>query len=175
MSATATAEKVGKNNQELPAAATATPPAAQSNVIPMVKPEANAIPNEQPASAPAGLRSIGEIVKDLAKPVANRHLRTRKQGGKELTYISWFDAVKYMDHYAAGWNYEIRSMQSVGGKLIITVRVSVPCAEGIVYREATGQEEEVTSSYGDSSSNAESMALRRCFAKFGLGLYLYDK
>lgn len=121
------------------------------------------------------LRSIREIVKDLSKPVAKRHLRTRKQGGKELTYISWFDAVKYMDHYAPGWCYEVRNMDSVAGKLIITVRVSVPCLEGIVYREATGQEEEEHTSYGDSSSNAESMALRRAFAKYGLGLYLYDK
>ena len=121
------------------------------------------------------LRSIREIVKDLSKPVANRHLRTRKQGGKELTYISWYDAVKYLDHYAPGWCYEVRSMNSVGGKLILTIRLSVPCLEGVVYREATGQEEEETTSYGDSSSNAESMALRRAAAKFGLGLYLYDK
>ena len=121
------------------------------------------------------LRSIRDIVKDLSKPVANRHLRTRKQGGKELTYISWYDAVKYLDHYAPGWCYEVRSMNSVGGKLILTIRLSIPCLEGIVFREATGQEEEETNSYGDSSSNAESMALRRAAAKFGLGLYLYDK
>ena len=121
------------------------------------------------------LRSIRDIVKDLSKPVAKRHLRSRKQGGKELTYISWYDAVKYLDHYAPGWNYEVRAMNSVGGKLILTIRLSVPCLEGLVYREATGQEEEETTSYGDSSSNAESMALRRAAAKFGLGLYLYDK
>jgi hypothetical protein len=29
--------------------------------------------------------------------------------------------------------------------------------------------------YGDPSSNAESIVLRRAAAKFGLGLYLYDK
>jgi hypothetical protein len=121
------------------------------------------------------LRSIRDIVKDLSKPVAKRHLRTRKQGGKELTYISWYDAVKYLDHYAPGWCYEVRTMNSVGGKLILTIRLSIPSQEGIVYREATGQEEEETNSYGDSSSNAESMALRRAAAKFGLGLYLYDQ
>ena len=128
-----------------------------------------------PKNESTEMRSIREIVKDLSKPVAKRHLRTRKQGGKELTYISWYDAVKYLDHYAPGWNYEVRSMNSVGGKLILTIRLSVPCLEGVVYREATGQEEEETTSYGDSSSNAESMALRRAAAKFGLGLYLYDK
>lgn len=120
-------------------------------------------------------RSIREIVKDLSKPVAKRHLRTRKQGGKELTYISWYDAVKYLDHYAPGWNYEVRRLDSIGSKLILTIRLSIPCLEGVVFREATGQEEEETTSYGDSSSNAESMALRRAAAKFGLGLYLYEK
>ncbi|MDQ3635473.1 MAG: RAD52 family DNA repair protein [Acidobacteriota bacterium] len=121
------------------------------------------------------LRSIREIVRDLSKPVAKRHLRVRRQGGKEIGYIAWHDAIKYLDHYAPGWTYEVRNMQSIGGKLILTIRLSVPCLEGIVFREATGQEDEEKDTYGDSSSNAESMALRRAAAKFGLGLYLYDQ
>lgn len=121
------------------------------------------------------LRSIREIVKDLSKPVAKRHLRKRKQGGKEIYYIAWHDAIKYLDHYASGWNYEIRTINSIGGKLILTVRLSVPCSEGVVYREATGQEDEDLETYGNSSSNSESMALRRAASKFGLGLYLYDQ
>jgi hypothetical protein len=120
-------------------------------------------------------RSIRDIIKDLRKPISPRHLRTRKQGGKELTYISWHDAIKYLDHYAPGWCYEVRNITSIGGRLVITVRISIPCAEGMVWREATGQEEEDTGSYGDPSSNAESMALRRAASKFGLGLYLYEK
>lgn len=122
-----------------------------------------------------GRRSIRDIVKDLSKPVAKRHLRSRKQGGKDIKFISWHDAVKYLDHYAPGWNYEVRNIQNIAGKLILTVRLSIPCAEGVVYREATGQEDEDRENYGDSSSNAESMALRRASAKFGLGLYLYDQ
>lgn len=120
------------------------------------------------------LRSIREIIKDLRKPISPRHLRTRNQGGKELTYISWHDAIKYLDHFAPGWCYEVRNVASIGGRLVITVRISIPCAEGMVWREATGQEEEDTNSFGDPSSNAESMALRRACTKFGLGLYLYQ-
>ena len=123
----------------------------------------------------SGLRSIRDIVRDLSKPVAKRHLRSRRQGGKELTYIAWHDAVKYLDHYAPGWCYEVRRIDSIGGKLILTIRLSIPCQEGLVFREATGQEDETLDSYGDSSSNAESMALRRAAAKFGLGLSLYDQ
>ena len=124
---------------------------------------------------PAGLRSIREIVKDLSKPIAQKHLRKRRQGGKEITYLAWHDAVKYLDHYAPGWCYEVRSIDSIAGKLILTIRISIPCLEGLVFREATGQEDETLETYGDSSSNAESMALRRACAKFGLGLHLYDQ
>jgi len=35
--------------------------------------------------------------------------------------------------------------------------------------------ESVELAYGDPSSNAESMAFRQATAKFGLGLYLYEK
>ena len=121
------------------------------------------------------LRSIRDITRDLSKPVAKRHLRTRKQGGRDIKFISWHDAIKYLDHYAPGWNYEVREIQNIAGKLILIVRLSIPCLEGIVYREATGQEDEELDSYGNSSSNSESMALRRAAAKFGLGLYLYDQ
>jgi hypothetical protein len=121
------------------------------------------------------LRSIREIVKDLSKPIAQKHQRKRRQGGKEIIYLAWHDATKYLDHYAPGWCYEVRNIQNIGGKLILTVRLSVPSAEGIIYREATGQEDEDLDAYGDSSSNAESMALRRAAAKFGLGLHLYDQ
>lgn len=121
------------------------------------------------------MRSIREIIKDLSKPIAQKHLRKRRQGGKEINYLAWHDAVKYLDHYAAGWCYEIRSIESVAGKLIMIVRLSIPSLEGIIYREATGQESEDLDAYGDSSSNAESMALRRAASKFGLGLSLYDQ
>ncbi len=67
------------------------------------------------------------------------------------------------------------SVAEIGESLVMTVRITIPCAEGEVYREATGIEDEETSSFGDTASNAESMALRRAAAKFGLGLSLYDK
>lgn len=120
-------------------------------------------------------RPIAEIMADLSKPIAPQHLESRKQGGKNLTFIPWHRAVRYLDYYAPGWNYEVRNIFHLGGRVALVVRISIPCAEGVVYREATGQEEEDTSSYGDPTSNAESMALRRAAAKFGLGLYLYDK
>jgi len=135
----------------------------------------NEVAENQIVEPKTELRSIRDIVKDLSKPIAQKHLRQRRQGGKEISYLAWHDAVKYLDHFAPGWCYEIRSIDSVAGKLIMTVRLTIQCLEGAVYREATGQEDEDLESYGNSSSNAESMALRRAAAKFGLGLLLYDQ
>ena len=137
--------------------------------------EENNLENSESKTNANNMRSIREIVKDLSKPIAQKHLRKRRQGGKEITYLAWHDAVKYLDHFAPGWCYEIRSLESIGGKLIIIVRLSIPSVEGVTYREATGQEDEDLESYGNSSSNAESMALRRACSKFGLGLSLYDQ
>jgi hypothetical protein len=50
-----------------------------------------------------------------------------------------------------------------------------PCAQGVVFREAPGTEDEELKGYGNPSSNAEAIALKRAAAKFGLGLYLYQK
>jgi hypothetical protein len=120
-------------------------------------------------------RPLGDIIADLSKQIAPEDLESRKQGGTTLFYISWHRALKYLDRYAPGWSYEVRNIYHLAGRVALVVRISIPCAEGIVYREATGQEDEEKAGYGDPTSNAESMALRRAAAKFGLGLYLYDK
>jgi len=62
----------------------------------------------------------------------------------------------------------------VADQLIVVARISIPCTEGIIYREATGIEDLQIKGYGDPASNASSMAMRRAAAAFGLGLHLYD-
>ena len=125
----------------------------------------------------APLRSIRDIIADLKKPVNPQRLKKRKASNKSdemLTYLPWHQCVKYLDHYANGWTYEVRSITTVGNAVALTVRLTIPCIEGLIYREATGYEPLDVKGYGDPTSNAESMALRRAAAKFGLALYLYD-
>lgn len=136
---------------------------------------------QQIQSAPVeGLRSIAVIIADLSKPVNPQRLKTKtvptKNGGSfSADYLPWFQCVQYLDKYAPGWSYEIRSAQAIGNDFVMTVRLSIPCAEGIVYREASALEPLKGSGYGDCATNAESAALRRAAAKFGLCLYLYEK
>ena len=148
-------------------------------------------------------RSITDILSDLARPVPDRFLETRQQGGADLTYIAWYMVAKLLDYYTPGWEGAITQMHTTGDRLFVTYRLTIHAAEGTFTREATGtkllkEEKEVwvgqkpnrkqlkdeqgrliterrELAYGAPSSNAESMAFRRAAAKFGLGLHLYKK
>jgi hypothetical protein len=130
----------------------------------------------EPVNAPADDPcSIREIIADLSKPLAQRHLKTRRQGGHDLVYLEWHTAVKYLDLFAPGWSYAVKNVALVGNLVTVVAAISIPCLEGVVTREATGCEEADSKGYGDAVSNAEAMALKRAASKFGLALYLYSK
>lgn len=121
-------------------------------------------------------RPINDIIADLSKPIPDSMLSHKRQGGNDITFIPWYNATRLLDWYAPGWAYEITQIQEVGEKQVaIFVRLTIPAAEGLIHRDATGIEDDTVKGYGDPTSNAESMALRRAAAKFGLGRYLYQK
>lgn len=147
--------------------------------------------------------SINQIIAVLSRPLPSKLLKSRQQGKSNLKYIPWQQATRILNKYAPGWSWEVRSLHTTADRLFLVGRLTIPAAEGMVYREATGtellkEEKEVwlgekpnrrllrdeldrpvtearELAYGDPSSNAESMALRRAAAKFGLCLNLYDK
>lgn len=148
-------------------------------------------------------RPIAVILADLSKPIPKKYLDTRRQGKAILTFIPWFNVPKLLDRCAPGWEGSITQLHTTADRLILTYRITIHAHEGSFSREATGTEllkedkeiwlgekpnqtplkdelgrhatESRELAYGDPSSNAESMAFRRAAAKFGLGLYLYEK
>lgn len=122
-----------------------------------------------------GERSLQNILDDLRKPIAEKHLKQKKAGNSSVTYIPWYNAIKYLDYYAPGWSYRVAKVCHIGQNCVVVAEISIPTSDGTITRQATGVEDDDKSGYGDPASNAESMALRRAAAKFGLGLYLYDK
>jgi hypothetical protein len=148
-------------------------------------------------------RPIAVILADLSKPIPKKYLATRKQGGATLTYLPWFNCCKLLDRCAPGWEGRVTHMHTTHDRIFVTYCLTIHAEEGSFTREATGtellkEEKEVwvgekpnrhqlkdelsrpmtearELAYGDPSSNAESMAFRRAAAKFGLGLYLYEK
>lgn len=121
-------------------------------------------------------RPIKEIVADLSKEIPARFIKQRRQGGTTLDYIEWHTAASFLDLYAPGWSWEIVHLTELGnGALVVHGRLTIPCAEGVVSRDATGIEVADEKMYGDVASNAVAMAFKRAGVLFGLGKHLYKK
>jgi len=157
----------------------------QSNVVPI-----NQEPKDKSQRPDAPRQwTIAQITETLSRTLPANLLDTRKQCGATITFIPWCKIPKVLDKYAPGWTWEIRQVNHSSDRVFIVGRLTLPCADGDVWREATGTEclKEIKTdkgtgevivkelAYGDPTSNAEAMALRRAAAKFGLGLYLYEK
>ena len=130
---------------------------------------------KQTTERPGYGRPIQEIVADLSKDVPAKMLAEKTLKSNKITYLPWYRAARMLDYYAPGWQHEIRDIKQIGSQVVVVVRLLIPAAEGWFYREATGIEEEDVKTFGDTTSNAEGMALRRAAAKFGLARGLYEK
>jgi hypothetical protein len=116
-----------------------------------------------------------EIQDALKAEIPAEFLRTRQQGGQTLTFMPWHACSALADERAPGWSGYVERIQQIGDAVAVTYRISIPTDDGVVEREAIGYESLATSSYGDPTSNAESMAFRRAWAKHGLGSSLYGQ
>ena len=140
-----------------------TPPTAKLKVL-----------ETPPQLKPYG-RPLAEIIADLSKPLPARFLSHRKQGGKQLTYISWHHANRLMDYFTGGgWEGYVSNTHTTPDEVYITYRVTIHAAEGHISREATGSEKLANNAWGEAIAKSESQAFRRACARFGLALYLYD-
>ena len=117
-------------------------------------------------------RSILEILNDFQQPIPARFIKTKTLKGQKINFVSWYSYIKLLDYYAPGFGWEVRTKQ-VGDRTVVEGRLTILALEGDFVREATGTEDNDLESWGDPSSNSEAMSLRRCCAKFGLGLALW--
>lgn len=86
-------------------------------------------------------RSIRAIIADLSKPVNPQRLKTKtvptKNGGSfTADYLPWYQCVRYLDNYAPGWSYEVRSFAQIGEAMVMTVRRRRCLARGFGARTA---------------------------------------
>lgn len=187
--ATATATKT-QTTEKQPPAATKTLAQAASQALPAVGSDA---PAKTSADAPTkiGQWSYAKTVEKLSRPIPAGLLKTKSKGGNSIPFLPWHRACGILDKYAPGWEYRVTNTHTTTGTvaydkagnsilggndcLVLTVEMTLHFSDGDVTRAATGHEPLSTSGYGDPSSNAESMALRRAASKFGLGRHLYEK
>lgn len=140
---------------------------------------------------------LAEILNNLKAPIPPRLIRSKKtwekgKSSSSVDYVAWFDLCDLLDDLCDYWEWEIKEVKQVTGLppecdpesdkkpkqkdyLVLTGILTIHGEDKSLTRMATGIEEINCSSYGDPSSNAEAMALRRCCAKFGLGRDLWRK
>jgi hypothetical protein len=131
-----------------------------------------------------GVKSLQEILELFTQKIPPQYVskkpvfgRTNGKLGKqgEVDFVSWPHLCLLLDKYTDGfWNWEVRT-QFLGDRVVIEGRLSIITSDGVFIREATGWESMAVDGYGDATSNAEAMALRRACSKFGLGRYLWEK
>jgi hypothetical protein len=119
-------------------------------------------------------RSILEILKDFQQPVPERFTKSKVLKGQRIIFVPWYNYIKLLEFYAPGFQWEVRT-RHIGDRTVVEGRLTLLALEGEFVREATGTEDNDIDAWGDPSSNAEAMSLRRCCAKFGLGLHLWEK
>ena len=172
----------------------AAPEPPQADVFPMaaslhVPPLAQLPVASTPATAPVPpYRPLVAIIADLSTPLPKECVATRQQQGQTLSYLHWWDVRLLLDTYAPGWHGEIVEVQEADREVTdrqgtltavhtctVRYRLTIPCAEGQVSREALGREEGGVVQYGDHTSNASAMAMTRAAAMFGVGVWLREK
>jgi len=121
-----------------------------------------------------GERTLAEIITDLSKPLPAQLLRTRRQGGRNITYSPWHTVNRLLDQWAPGWEGRVETVTITDKRIFVVYSLTIHASDGLFTRQATGTEL-LDCQFADPSSGAESMAFRRAAARFGLGLYLYNR
>lgn len=128
------------------------------------------------------MMTLTEILERLKQPVPKDLISqkdTYSKGKKtgEVDYIAWYDLTEILDNRCGlgNWEWVVKDVNQVGNNLTLIGVLTIHGEDRQLTMMATGTESINCSGYGDPSSNAEAMALRRCCAKFGLGRDLWRK
>ena len=119
--------------------------------------------------------NINQIISNLKQPIPPKFISQKQIKGNTIDFISWFDYCDLLDERVGIWEWSIVSMTTTDDRLFITGKLVIHGDDRSLSQMATGTEILNCSSYGDPSSNAEAMALRRACAKFGLARDLWRK
>jgi recombination DNA repair RAD52 pathway protein len=122
-----------------------------------------------------------DLYKVLFEPFPDAVKSQQSMGGKgKITFVEWYHYIsRAWREFPEGFSTEIRNVYAVGNsnpetaQLIMVVRVT-DAATGL-HQEGSGSAPltKPKKNYGGCNAEAEAQALKRAFAKFGLGLEMY--
>ncbi|MGR3277109.1 hypothetical protein ACSYAD_18565 [Acaryochloris marina NIES-2412] len=143
-------------------------------VLPINRSTSQAVAPTQPQaqSTRAFRRPLEKVLEDLRRPIPQRFIKTKSKKGVALKFVSWYDIVRILEARAPGFEYDC-SPHFGDGKTVVKATITIHGEDGSLARSALGIADSDIENWGDATSNASSMALRRAAAEFGLGLHLY--
>ena len=112
-------------------------------------------------------KTYEEIQNLLKQEPEPRHIEFKNMGGSSIAYMQWANIVNYLDMHAPG-NDILFTPPTIGaGRVYVVCTIIIRASDGNFTKEAIGTEEDSKSGFGDPSSNASSMALRRAAMEHG--------
>ena len=120
------------------------------------------------------MKPASEVLEALQRPVDSRHVRTRRQGGKDLAYLPWTVICRCLHARAPGWSWTLLSVQEVGGWISVHGRLTVPCSDGVLTWDAVASESLKEGSWAPPVESAASRCLCRAAGLASLGLDLWE-
>lgn len=101
--------------------------------------------------------------------------KTKKKAGQSMTFVEWVQYIirAHTTDFPEGFSVEVRMVKEVGSNVVVVMRV-IDAATGM-FMDATGMAptDKDKDNWGGAMAEAESQALRRAFAKWGMGLEMY--
>ena len=118
---------------------------------------------------------LAQILENLRQPIPPKYLKTKRKGGNELTYVSWYDYADLLDVRCglANWSWQIIEATNAGNRAVVVGRLTLYGSDRSINFEAIGNEDLNVDSYGDPLSNASAMSMRRACAMAGLSRELW--
>ncbi len=112
--------------------------------------------------------TLAEVRAALANPPMEIIRTKRGDDGEELRYVPWHKAADLFDQLGLVWSWRPREIQRWPDRVAFIGELGIRCAEGMIWRGATGECGLPFKGKGGPAHFAESTAFRRAAAKFGL-------
>jgi hypothetical protein len=114
-------------------------------------------------------KTLSEILQALKEPVPEGLVSVKDAVYYTADYIHHVDVRNLLDERAPGWWSKVQ-LFGIAGKVYVVLTLIIHGSDGTITREGIGNAPDHLgpTDYGDPSSNAHAMALRRAAMEFGL-------
>ncbi len=116
--------------------------------------------------------TVRDVSAALNAPVDRRHIKSLKKGSATLDYLPWAVLCKCLHNRCAGWSFELLEVKTIGEWVVVSGRLKIPSADGVLVYDAVSSES-LNTKGAPPVETAASSCLRRACGLAGLGLDLW--